>query len=223
MNFIYQYDLHFVLRLLVACVCGVLIGIERKNRAKEAGVRTHCLVACAAALMMILSKYAYDDLTGELIKLDPSRVASGVASGVGSLRAGMIFVYKRTISGLTTAAGIWATAGIGLAIGAGMYILGLASTIIVLLVQILLHVNARWLRRPKIKRLDLFCGDEPEMQQYANGVFHELGIAVSDLSIKKDASAGRMEYRFYLEIPAEVEESDLLARFSCDCNLIMNE
>ncbi|MGN1059872.1 MAG: MgtC/SapB family protein, partial [Clostridia bacterium] len=101
MEWIYQYDVHYIFRLLVACVCGVIIGLERKSRAKEAGIRTHCLVACASALMMILSKYAYTDMVGDMVKLDPSRVASGVASGVGFLGAGMIFVYKRTITGLT--------------------------------------------------------------------------------------------------------------------------
>ena len=223
MEWIYQYDVHYIFRLLVACVCGVIIGLERKSRAKEAGIRTHCLVACASALMMILSKYAYSDMVGDMVKLDPSRVASGVASGVGFLGAGMIFVYKRTITGLTTAAGIWATAGVGMSLGAGMYILGVAATLIILLVQLILHSNARWMQRPKLKRLCLQCGDEPEMQQYACGVFRELGITVSDVSIKKDVQRGSMEYRFQLEIPNRVEESELLARFDCDCSLTLNE
>ena len=135
----------------------------------------------------------------------------------------MIFVHKRTITGLTTAAGIWATAGVGLAIGAGMYIVGIAATIIVLLVQVTLHTNAKWLARPKQKRLDLFCGDEPEMQQYANSVFNELGITVNDVSIKKDATQGKMEFRFLLEMPAKLEESELLSRFDCDCSLTLND
>lgn len=223
MDWFYDYDLHYIVRLLVACVCGVLIGMERKSRAKEAGIRTHCLVACAAALMMVLSKYAYGDIMDSVAKFDPSRVASGVASGVGFLGAGMIFVHKRTITGLTTAAGIWATAGVGLAIGAGMYIVGIAATIIVLLVQVTLHTNAKWLARPKQKRLDLFCGDAPEMQQYANSVFNELGITVNDVSIKKDATQGKMEFRFLLEMPAKLEESELLSRFDCDCSLTLND
>lgn len=139
-------ELHLVLRLVIAAVCGVLIGYERKNRAKEAGVRTHCMVACASALMMVLSKYAYSDVMsqyGELMKIDPSRIASGVVSGIGFLGAGMIFVHKKTVTGLTTAAGIWATSGIGMAIGAGMYITGGAATVIILLIQIILHLTPK--------------------------------------------------------------------------------
>lgn len=138
-------ELQYIVRLLTAAICGALIGFERKNRSKEAGVRTHCLVACASALMMILSKYAYFDLMqySEFVKLDPSRVAAGVVSGIGFLGAGMIFVHKKTVTGLTTAAGVWATSGIGMAIGAGMYLIGGAATLIILLIQVVLHLTPR--------------------------------------------------------------------------------
>lgn len=141
-------ELEYILRLVIAAFCGTLIGYERKNRSKVAGVRTHCVVACASALMMILSKYAYLDVTemyGDLMKIDPSRIASGVVSGIGFLGAGMIFINKKTVTGLTTAAGIWATSGIGMAIGAGMYLIGGAATLIILLIQIVLHMSPRLL------------------------------------------------------------------------------
>ena len=223
MNIILNQDIQYIIRILVACVCGVLIGLERKSRAKEVGIRTHCLVACAAAIMMILSKYAYFDMTGEIIKLDPSRVASGVASGVGFLGAGMIFVHKRTITGLTTAAGIWATAGVGMAFGSGMYVIGFAATIIILLVQLLLHTNAKWLQRPRIKELLLYSDIEYKMQQYAYTVFDEMNIKVEDLNIKKDINANRVQYRFQIEIPSNVTESEILSRFECDSSLISRE
>lgn len=142
-------ELQYIIRLVIAAVCGALIGYERKNRSKVAGVRTHCVVACASALMMILSKYAYQDVIdmyGEFMKVDPSRIASGVVSGVGFLGAGMIFIQKQTVTGLTTAAGIWATSGIGMAIGAGMYLIGGAATLIILLIQVILHIT------PKLRR-----------------------------------------------------------------------
>lgn len=223
MEFIYRYDLHFIFRLIVAGVCGILVGLERKRRAKEAGIRTHCLVACASALMMILSKYAFDDLAGEFIKLDPSRIASGVASGIGFLGAGMIFVYKRTISGLTTAAGIWATAGVGLAIGSGMYVLGLSATLIILMVQFALHANVRWLKRPKVKILCLRYQNNDEGQPDATVIFRELGITVSDVSVKKEMQNNVVEYRYVLEIPPQLEESELVSKFDCDCTLTLNE
>lgn len=139
-------ELQYILRLVMAAVCGALIGYERKNRSKVAGVRTHCVVACASALMMILSKYAYMDVLemyGDLMKIDPSRIASGVVSGIGFLGAGMIFYNKKTVTGLTTAAGIWATSGIGMAIGSGMYLIGAAATLIILLIQVVLHMTPK--------------------------------------------------------------------------------
>lgn len=142
-------DLELIGRIVLAGVCGLLIGYERQKRSKVAGVRTHCVVACASALMMILSKYAYLDVIGmygDYMKIDPSRIASGVVSGIGFLGAGMIFMNKKTTTGLTTAAGIWATAGVGMAVGAGMYIVGLASALIVLLIQVIFHLNS-WHRR----------------------------------------------------------------------------
>ena len=94
--------------------------------------------------MMVLPKYAYSDVMsqyGELMKIDPSRIASGAVSGIGFLGAGMIFVHKKTITGLTTAAGVWATAGVGMAIGSGMFLTGGAAVIIILLIQIILHLT----------------------------------------------------------------------------------
>ncbi|MBQ2706506.1 MAG: MgtC/SapB family protein, partial [Agathobacter sp.] len=101
-----QY-IYYIVRIIVAGICGCLIGYERKVRSKGAGVRTHCVVACAAALMMIISKYAFYDVAiegfmmGADVRLDPSRVASTIVSGVGFLGAGTIFVHKNKISGLT--------------------------------------------------------------------------------------------------------------------------
>lgn len=136
----------FFVRILIACVCGAVIGFERSLRFKEAGIRTHIIVCCAAALMMIVSKYGFADLTDVMGKnlngtrgADTARIAAQVVSGVSFLGAGIIFRNGTSIRGLTTAAGIWATAGIGLAIGAGFYILGLFTTIVIGLLQVIMH------------------------------------------------------------------------------------
>lgn len=135
-------QLDFLLRIVIAGICGAMIGYERKSRLKEAGIRTHFIVSLASALMMVLSKYCFTDvLNSEIVRLDPSRIASSIVSGVGFLGAGMIFVRRQTINGLTTAAGIWATAGVGMAIGAGFYFLGIASTAIILFAQVVLRNN----------------------------------------------------------------------------------
>ena len=132
-----QWEL--ILRLLLAIVCGFIVGQERKNRSKEAGIRTHIIICLGSALIMIISKYGFSDLDAS--RFDPARMASQVVSGIGFLGAGMIIVRRQTISGLTTAAGMWATSGVGLAIGAGMYVLGIAAALGIVLVQIIFHME----------------------------------------------------------------------------------
>ena len=138
--------LELLLRLLVASACGIVIGIERSRRFKDAGVRTHFLVSFSACLLMIISKYAFSDLVNVpelgigMKEADPARIAAQVVSGVSFLGAGIVFRDKHhTVKGLTTAAGIWAASGVGLAIGAGLYYLGLASTLIVIVLQLVMH------------------------------------------------------------------------------------
>lgn len=130
-------QLELLLRLVIACILGLVIGFERKNRNKIAGVRTHAIVAFGAALMMIVSKYGFEDLNGSY---DASRIAAQIVSGVGFLGAGIIFVKDRnSVSGLTTAAGIWATAGVGMCIGAGLYFISVSSALLLLIMQEMLH------------------------------------------------------------------------------------
>lgn len=124
----------FILRLFIAGVLGAVVGLDREYRAKEAGYRTHFLVSLGSALIMIVSQYGFQQVILEnSVSLDPSRVAAQVVSGIGFIGAGTILIQKQFVRGLTTAAGIWATAGIGLAIGAGMYGIGVAATILTLI------------------------------------------------------------------------------------------
>lgn len=126
--------MEFVFRLFVAGVLGALVGLDREYRAKEAGYRTHFLVSLGSALIMIISQHGFDGVLHEVgVGLDPSRVASQVVTGIGFIGAGTIILHKQTVRGLTTAAGIWATSGIGLTIGAGMYVLGISATVLTLI------------------------------------------------------------------------------------------
>ena len=125
----------FVLRLFVAAILGGVIGLEREYRAKEAGFRTHFLVALGSGLFMILSQFGFDGVLGnyEQVSLDPSRIASQVVTGIGFIGAGTIIFQKHVVRGLTTAAGLWVTSAIGMTAGAGMYVLSFAATVLVLL------------------------------------------------------------------------------------------
>lgn len=136
------YDnLEFLIRVVLSGILGAIIGLERTRRSKEAGIRTHCIIAVSSAAFMILSKYAFLDMAGivGVQDVDPARLAAQVVSGISFLGAGVIFKYNTSIKGLTTAAGIWATAAVGMAIGAGMYWLGLMATAAVMVVQLILH------------------------------------------------------------------------------------
>ena len=130
--------MEFMLRLAVAGLLGAAIGFEREYRAKEAGTRTHFLVAVGSCLIMIVSQWGFQDslkmsLPGAEVRFDVSRVAAQIVSGIGFIGAGTIMMQKQVVHGLTTAAGLWAVAGIGMAIGGGLYVLGVAATIFALI------------------------------------------------------------------------------------------
>jgi putative Mg2+ transporter-C (MgtC) family protein len=124
----------FILRLFVAALLGGFIGLDREYRAKEAGYRTHLLVSLGSALMMIVSQYGFTEVIEkiDIARYDPARVAAQVVTGIGFIGAGTIILQRQVVRGLTTAAGIWATAGIGLAVGAGMYVLGIVTAVLTL-------------------------------------------------------------------------------------------
>ena len=128
-------EYEFILRIFVAAILGGLIGLEREYRSKEAGFRTHFLVALGSALFMIVSAYGFSEINlAEPQRWDVSRIAAQVVSGIGFIGAGTI-IFRKTenmVSGLTTAAGLWVTAAMGLACGGGMYMLSIASTLLVL-------------------------------------------------------------------------------------------
>lgn len=129
-------QLELMIRIILAGVCGGAIGYERESRKKTAGLRTHVIVAVSSALMIVLSKYGFEDVLGQYVRLDPSRIAAGTVTAIGFLGSGIIFSRNKNVSGVTTSAGIWATLGVGMAVGAGMYVIGIATTGIVVLVEI---------------------------------------------------------------------------------------
>lgn len=145
-----------IMRLVVAALCGLVIGLERELRAKEAGVRTHFLVCFGSALFMVVSVYGFLSLTDaslvsatkdmsivngdEFRRFDQARIAAQIVSGIGFIGAGTIMVNRGNITGLTTAAGLWVVAGIGMAIGCGLYIIGVVATVFVLVGLELLRI-----------------------------------------------------------------------------------
>lgn len=181
----------FILRLIIACLCGAGIGYERTKRLKEAGIRTHVIVCCAAALTMIISKYGFVDLTdaaGNVFNgtrgADAARIAAQTVSGVSFLGAGVIFKHGSTVMGLTTAAGIWATAGIGLAIGSGMYVIGILATVIIAAAQFIMHRFTFGVNSLSISRLQFSAQDTNGFGELLSNYLdmHKIQIVKSDIT-----------------------------------------
>ena len=161
-------ELQHLISVMVAVVQGFAIGYERKLRFKEAGIRTHTIVCAGSALIMVVSKYGF----GDSIEADASRVAAQIVSGIGFLGAGIIIYRKHEIHGLTTAAGVWATSGVGMAAGAGLYIVAAGATVILIAVQCLFHMNCKLFRTKKYFQIKICflnggeeCGKVKELFQ----------------------------------------------------------
>lgn len=134
------FQIELILRLVLSCLAGAVIGYERKKREKVAGMRTHIIAALASALFSICSKYSYFDVVVyQGVSVDASRIAANVVTGICFLGAGMIILRNRTIKGLTTSAGVWAVSALGMCFGNGLYILALAGTFIMVVIQYTLH------------------------------------------------------------------------------------
>ncbi len=219
-------QLWYIFRLLIAGVCGILVGLERKNRSKEAGIKTHFVVASGAALIMIVSKYAFFDVAdianamnfaGE-IRLDPSRVASTIASGIGFLGAGMIFVHRNTVTGLTTAAGIWATSGIGMAIGAGMYTVGIGATLLIFIAQILMHIDFHRSKNASLKTLSIKGVTESGYRKSIMAQLEQMNIQIYNTSVEQVDEQTR-NYVLTIELPATVDEDDIITMVKYKSNI----
>ena len=200
-------QVEYLVRIFVAACLGLLIGSERKNRNKSAGIRTHVIVALGAALIMVVSKYGFMDVE----KADAARVAAQVVSGIGFLGAGVIFVRNNLVNGLTTAAGLWATAGVGLALGAGMYVVGISSALLVLLIQFVMHRVAYFadvasgglIRMTLVKREGIVQSMEDYLQREKLSV-----ISVKINKTKKD----EVKLEFDVVFPPGYKKTKLLAR-----------
>lgn len=146
----------FFSRIALAMLCGGIIGIERQQRIKVAGTRTHMMISMAAALMMIISKYGFLDVIGAAgVSWDVSRIAASIITGIGILGGIIITGKQGHVSGTTTAAGLMATIAIGMAFGAGMYMLGFGVTVLLLAMQYVLHRNL-WIVKQTIRAQVVF-------------------------------------------------------------------
>ncbi len=214
MNDYWITQAEYLLRIVVAGLCGALIGYERKSRLKEAGVRTHFIVALASALMMIVSKYGFWDMMGfESVKFDPARVASGIVSGAGFIGAGLIYVRKQAVNGITTAAGIWATVGIGMALGSGLYFLGVCGALLVLLAQFVLHHNRVFLKLPSSDQVCIVMENNEGAIEKLQKDMADAGIKIMSMRIEQ-VQSDNISFDMLIKTPAKFDNSKIIALFS---------
>ncbi|MDP8233202.1 MAG: MgtC/SapB family protein [Candidatus Saelkia tenebricola] len=168
-------------KLVLVSVLSGLIGLERETHGRAAGFRTHILVGIGSCLIMLTSVYMYSVYGNSA---DPSRIAAQVVSGIGFLGAGTIIRFRASIRGLTTAASLWAVAGIGLAIGVGLYLPAIFTTIIILIVLFLLAgIEKKLLRKSLYKTLQVETTGEIHLLEKIRSILSEYNVEIKDFEV----------------------------------------
>lgn len=199
----FYQNFEFLIKMVLATVMGVIIGFERKSRNKGAGIRTHAIVSLASALMMIVSKYGFFDI----VEYDAARVAAQVVSGIGFLGTGLIFIKNNAVNGLTTAAGIWATAGIGLAMGAGLYAVAIFGTLLIVIIQILMHKDTFLSKEHLTITFEISLEDSFNTIREIRNCLERFKLEIQNVEIIKKSRT--VIVRFYTFVPADFEREHL--------------
>jgi len=191
-----NYLLGVACKLALTCLAGGLIGLEREKHGRPAGLRTHLLVAIGACTMMIVSEaffFKYNHLGAEsAVRLDPSRTAAQIVTGIGFLGAGVIIKEGINVRGLTTAASLWAVAGLGMAFGMGLAIPGAMATVLVLVSLLGLKKLDPYLRKDRYLTLHVLAERSDDFMDRLEGLFSERRLKVSDLNASLDLQQGEM-------------------------------
>jgi putative Mg2+ transporter-C (MgtC) family protein len=202
--YIFQLDPYFLLviasRLLLACVLGGAIGFEREySRNQPAGFRTHILVCLGSCLTMVIVHFLIIAYEGQ-INIDPTRMAGQVVSGIGFLGAGAILRHGTSIKGITTAASIWAVAGVGLACGVGFYTGAILVTVLVWAVLMYLKgVEKKFNRKKKLRMLDVEGESGKQLIVPLSSILKDYGLTIKSMDISENPGTGMQRILFYLE------------------------
>ena len=187
-------ELEYLLRIVLAAVCGGAIGFERERRSKSAGIRTHIIVALSAALMMVVSKYGFFDVIGlGGISLDASRVAAGVVTAIGFLGVGVIFTHGRTV----------------IAVGAGLYVTGGVATVLIVLFQVILHRSSPLVKTQRTGTVVLELSEAESDPAEVCRLLEERVSAVEGVRVTRLAD-GRAEVKCDVLFPAGYTAEDIL-------------
>jgi len=198
--------LHCILRLLAAFFAGGLIGWQREVAEKPAGLRTHILVCVGSALITIISIFAFGKMGS-----DPARITAQIVSGIGFLGAGTIFRYGSSVTGLTTAASLWAVSGIGITLGSGMFFIGfLATGLIFLTLWLLEYMEKRFLKKGHLV-LRLLIPNRPGVLGQIGVKLGELGVNIERLRLQEEGKGGRMSCTLQVTLPPSQDLTNVIS------------
>jgi len=203
-------DLVIFERLLFIVVIAGAVGFERERHGRAAGFRTHILVGVGSCLVMLTGIYLTEGYLGRA-QFDPTRMAAQVISGIGFLGAGTILRSRASIRGLTTAASLWAVAGIGLAAGAGFLHAALMAGVLVLVVLFGLSRFERAMRKEQYQALRIDLEGSTHELAHIRNLLAEYEIEIRDLDIKEGGSAERMQLEFQLKLMADQPREEILS------------
>ncbi len=201
-------DGEVILRLILSAIAGSIVGMEREANHSSAGLRTHILVTLGSTLIMLISMYGFKGLGSNHNGGEPARLAAQVVSGIGFLGAGTILRNGNNIRGLTTAASIWVCGGIGLAIGNGYYVGGVATTIIVLFVLRGLVFIQKKLPKGQYKSLIVQCKERAGLIGDIGHILGKNDIIINEIKVSSEDNMIENEYhmieiRFMVKLPSK--------------------
>lgn len=186
-------ETEIVIRLAIASVLGMIVGFERERQNQPAGLRTHTILAIGACLAMTISINLAMQFTPLVPNGDPARLAAQVVSGIGFLGAGAILRYGTSVKGLTTATSLWTTAMVGLAIGAGHFFSGIATTVMLLVILVVLNViEKKWIRGYETISVSVTAVDNPSLPEELLAMFKQLKKNVLSISFETDLPANKV-------------------------------
>ncbi len=197
-----SYELVILIKILLAAAAGGIIGLERECHGRPAGLRTHLLVAAGSCLMMIVSEaffLKYGDLPGTgVVRLDPSRAAAQIITGIGFLGAGVIIKEGFIVRGLTTAASLWMVAGIGMAFGMGLVSGGVTGTVIALFSLLILKKLEPHINKDRYLHINITAATEPDLYPQLESIFKDRDLRISSIEVDHDLQDKQVQYRFVL-------------------------
>ena len=204
-------DLTTIIRLVVSVLLGGIIGFERQQRGKTAGLRTHILVSLGSCLVSILSVNLYVGVQG-LTNADPARLAAQVVSGIGFLGAGAIMKEGPMIRGLTTAASLWVVASVGLAVGVGALVGAIATTVLVVIaLEILPRIDKLYgASAPSLYDLLIKSQERPGQVGQIGSCLGTLGVGITQINIE-DKGKGKIIIPLTIKLPEKVKIEQVIA------------